>query len=63
MLAVAGGARKAGGNPVAVAGQVARGPTGDGVARGDFTAQARYVLDEMRESSRASAARWTTSSA
>ena len=49
VLPVAGGARKAGGNLVAVAGQVACGPTGEVVARGDFAAQARYVLEEMRD--------------
>jgi enamine deaminase RidA (YjgF/YER057c/UK114 family) len=48
VLPVAGGARKAGGNLVAVAGQVACGPTGEVIARGDFSAQARYVLEEMR---------------
>jgi enamine deaminase RidA (YjgF/YER057c/UK114 family) len=49
VLPVAGGARKAGGNLVAVAGQVPCGPSGEVVARGDFAAQARYVLEEMRD--------------
>jgi enamine deaminase RidA (YjgF/YER057c/UK114 family) len=49
VLPVAGGARKTGGTLVAVAGQVACGPGGEVVARGDFAAQARYVLDELRE--------------
>jgi enamine deaminase RidA (YjgF/YER057c/UK114 family) len=49
VLPVAGGARKSGGNLVAIAGQVACGITGEVVARGDFAAQAHYVLAEMRE--------------
>lgn len=49
VLPVAGGARKAGGTLVAVAGQVPCGPSGEVVARGDFASQARHVLGEMRD--------------
>jgi enamine deaminase RidA (YjgF/YER057c/UK114 family) len=49
VLPVAGGARKAGGSLVAIAGQVACGADGNVVGRGDFTEQARYVLRAMRE--------------
>jgi enamine deaminase RidA (YjgF/YER057c/UK114 family) len=49
VLPVAGGARKAGGNLVAIAGQVACGSTGEVIGRGDFARQARYVLAEMHD--------------
>lgn len=49
VLPVAGGSRKTGGNLIAIAGQVACGPDGEVVARGDFAGQARYLLDSMRE--------------